>query len=692
MSIERNILRQLEKGEFQAVEDEWLAATSQRLEDLDYFVGIARALIGHGEESRAAALLEVLDDQLSEQQLWAARLELLRRSGAVWISKPEKLHTTILGTLRQLHGQHSSFDDMAEKLGLKRAPQDIPKTWEKVDRLLNLISFDIGQVVWMEGKGAGRITEINMDLESFRVDFEVHKGLAVGFRAAAKLLRPLPVEHILYRKLEDPEPLRGLIRQDPPQLLRLVLESYDQPRAAKEIRQDLAGIVDEKQWTSWWSAARKHPQVVPDPKNRQAYSWAETNAHAVDSTWAAFTDAEPRQQLELLRREGDRDPDLGARMTRQIQHLADTIHTSEPGLAFEIWHALERASKAPADVAWSPARLLQQDPQRVLAGIQDRTARERAYQLLRQHRDDWARVYLQLLPRETDNRSLNLITSALEEEAGEELGRFFDQLLSKPRAYPAIFAWLAERAAQDEQLQRRNPLVLLQQLLNSLQDDSFAAQRTRLLALVESGGTLPRLLPHLTEEQAASAERAIERAPALQEYQREALRTALHLRFPALRTEPETVGLYALPESIDAKRAEFEHIKSVELPANRKAIEEARAMGDLRENFEYKSARQRHEYLSARLAGLSQELSRVQPIQVQALDGNEVRVGTRVRLADNGGQDRWLTILGPWESKPEEDIISYESELAASMLGLGIGSTVEISGVPFTIREIAPYR
>src|SRR6185436_11628592 len=102
-----------------------------------------------------------------------------------------------------------------------------------------------------------------------------------------------------------------------------------------------------------------------------------------------------------------------------------------------------------------------------------------------------------------------------------------------------------------------------------------------------------------------------------------------------------------------AKSQELHHILAVEIPANRKAIEEARAMGDLRENFEYKSARQRHEYLNARAAALNSDLSRVRLIEIAGMDTSEVRIGTRVQLGDGSGR-RTLTILGPWESRPEE--------------------------------------
>jgi len=142
---------------------------------------------------------------------------------------------------------------------------------------------------------------------------------------------------------------------------------------------------------------------------------------------------------------------------------------------------------------------------------------------------------------------------------------------------------------------------------------------------------------------------------------------------------------------VEAKRAELHQIMSVEIPANRKAIEEARAMGDLRENFEYKSARQRHEYLNARAASLNGDLQRVRLIEPTGMDTSEVRIGTVAHLTGTAGK-RTMTILGPWESKPEEDIISYESDLAKDLLGGKPGDMVRLSGESWTIEKIEPLR
>src|SRR5437763_13955173 len=118
------------------------------------------------------------------------------------------------------------------------------------------------------------------------------------------------------------------------------------------------------------------------------------------------------------------------------------------------------------------------------------------------------------------------------------------------------------------------------------------------------------------------------------------------MKHPQLR-EPQQEPVYSTPDMLEKKRAELQHLRNVEIPANSKALQAAREMGDLRENFEYKAARQRAEYLSARFGELAGEISRVHVVDPAQVDTSAVRVGSKVVL-NNGAVRRDGTILGPW--------------------------------------------
>ncbi|MEM7584378.1 MAG: GreA/GreB family elongation factor [Acidobacteriota bacterium] len=499
---------------------------------------------------------------------------------------------------------------------------------------------------------------------------------------------------MLYQKMVDPEKLVELRDQAPGELLHAVFESYETPLTGAQIKRILAGVVAEKKWNSWWTAARKHPQVIASTRVKRAYEWAESAADAHGAVWQSFEAANPRGRIEQLRRDGARDQDLKSRMSKALAEQAAAHATKDPGLACEIWFALEKSGEpAPATVAWSPQSLVRsvKDPRDMLNGIQARPLRERTYAMVRDAREDWQDLYVQLLSQEKDARALDRLTGALEETVPQQLESFLDQLLSQPKKNPAAFVWFVERAADRPPWLARNPIRMVKQMLWVLNDDTFASfKAARLLPLVESGGTLPRLLSHLDQAQAEEVSNALEKSGSLEEYQRQPLLNAIQLRFPELRKEEEA-PLYATIASIDAKRAEMKELAEVEIPANRQAIEEAREMGDLRENFEYKSARQRHEYLAARASALNHDLTRVRPIDASQVQGDEVVIGSKIKLSSKEGEARVLTILGPWESEPEQDILSNESDMAKSLLGLSPGDDIDLVGVSYRIDSIEPW-
>jgi transcription elongation GreA/GreB family factor len=680
-------------GTLATLEDDWIVEIESSPEDLDYFLSLALPLAAGGEEERARSLLELYDGELRSAARWRTRLDLLRRAGTLAV-RPSRLQKEVAATLEAIWGGKPSFRPMFEHVHLHKTTDDPARLWDRVTRLTSLLVYDVGEVVAMTGQGVGRIAEVNLPLETLKIDFEKKSGVTVGFRAAAKLLKPLPAGHLLRRKLEDPEGLAQLRDGDPPALLRAVLETEGKPLTAGEIREALTGIVGDPQWTSWWAAARRHPQVMVAGGGRQTYRWEASAEGAAASVRLAFARADLRGRMEIFRKNADREEALVAEMAGDLASTAGESAEDESGLAFELWFLLERAGRLPPRLADLADRLTGPggDAKRLLGGIEDRLLRERALGMLRERRSDWVTIFRDQLLRETEPRVLSTVADALREADRAGFERAMDDILAQPRRAPAAFVWLAERAAEDEALRGRAPLRLLQQILTANISDEMSPFRARLRALLEVGSTLPRTFPHLDEEQATSALEAIRRSSALAAYQKDSLSNALVLRFPGLREETSAGPLYSTAAAIAAKRAELKHLTEVEIPANRKAIEEARAMGDLRENFEYKAARQRHEYLNARVASLHRDLGRARPIDFANLDASEVRIGTRVYFLAKDGRSRELSLLGPWDSRPEEGIVSYESEIAQSLLGRAVGEEVDLGESRFRIQKIEAYR
>jgi transcription elongation factor GreA len=126
--------------------------------------------------------------------------------------------------------------------------------------------------------------------------------------------------------------------------------------------------------------------------------------------------------------------------------------------------------------------------------------------------------------------------------------------------------------------------------------------------------------------------------------------------------------------------AEIKHLKQVERPAVIKAISEARAHGDLSENAEYHSAKERQSFIEGRVMELEDKLSRAQVIDVSKLSGKVVKFGATVTVVDEDtDQKSKYQIVGDLEADFAKGRISISSPLARALIGKTSGDTVEVN-------------
>jgi transcription elongation factor GreA len=142
-------------------------------------------------------------------------------------------------------------------------------------------------------------------------------------------------------------------------------------------------------------------------------------------------------------------------------------------------------------------------------------------------------------------------------------------------------------------------------------------------------------------------------------------------------------GLVVTKAMFEEKNRQLAHIMDVEVPANSKEIEYALSQGDLRENAEYKAAKEKQEQLNFQIAKLKEEIERAQQFDPDTINTSKVSFGTKVTLLRQPeGKKEEFTILGPWESDPKNHIISYLSPFGKAIINRTAGETFE-----FVINE-----
>jgi transcription elongation GreA/GreB family factor len=144
--------------------------------------------------------------------------------------------------------------------------------------------------------------------------------------------------------------------------------------------------------------------------------------------------------------------------------------------------------------------------------------------------------------------------------------------------------------------------------------------------------------------------------------------------------------------SLDSVRREYEILVHEKIPANKEAVEIAREQGDLRENSEYKMARQDQDMLLARKAQIEKDLVRAQVVDFSSATEDVVSIGSVVTLVDGKGKMEKFAILGAWDGHPERRILSYQTPLGRALLGKKVGESLAIEGQsPRSIGTIARW-
>lgn len=137
----------------------------------------------------------------------------------------------------------------------------------------------------------------------------------------------------------------------------------------------------------------------------------------------------------------------------------------------------------------------------------------------------------------------------------------------------------------------------------------------------------------------------------------------------------------------------IENLKNVERPRIINAIATARELGDLKENAEYHSAREKQSFIEAQIADFEDKISRAEVIDISKLSGNKIKFGATVTLEDlNSGKKVIYKIVSDFEADIDNGLISSMSPVARFLIGKEVGDEVEIqipSGVvSYEILEI----
>jgi transcription elongation GreA/GreB family factor len=679
----------LETSDYDAVELLVMEKIDNCAADLAVFLPAYKSLVKKHETERALTLVQLHLDSLIASGETASLVQLAQTLLGFWPDcSPARM--VLLNHIRLLYKKSPNIEKVARMLNVANCTgTDILRQFERWAR------YDEGRAVYMSTKGVGRVKEVNLALGVVRIVFNHTDLMSCKIDEAERLCLSLPQGHFLVKKLDSLKELQELAQNDPSALLALLFSSVKTTLSLAEVKTMLGGIISDDKWTSWWSRARKDNRLLVGSGTKPDVSWSDSLDAALAEVKKQFDAAATLDKLDMFQKFGSRTTDFTAYMVDALVVIANKNLESQPSLALEIIFRLDKAIKdGTVAVAFDSDEILKQKEVFLsIDGITDRLARRKAILRIKDVRDDWTDLYGKFLSTESDVQIISIIYETLQTKGNREL---LDQLVSKtlaePLSSPRFFLWLCKEMPSRPELKSKATVVFLLPLLRILDHKLFKGMHPALRKLFDLGEAADWAVAALSSDDAARVLTELTHDNGLEDYRKERIRQEIYTLYPQLH-EKKIVLTYVTKDALEIKRTELQKIVREDLPHNSLEIQRTREYGDLRENFEYHAARARQEMLSSRAKSLHDELNTTRAIDPNTVDVSKISIGTRVLLKEQGGSGESIEImvLGPWDSDPAKNILSYTSVAGEAMLYAKVGSEVAYNERKWVIEKIAVW-
>ena len=293
----------------------------------------------------------------------------------------------------------------------------------------------------------------------------------------------------------------------------------------------------------------------------------------------------------------------------------------------------------------------------------------------------------------------------------ELIKKYFKKWLDEQVLFGPVIYWIVDNRNKSDYSDILQDLIsedLFSALLAAI--DNCALQRetivtTAKIALAEKLDTdrelVADLLRNSTPETARDLAQTLLLNQGFEDLTKKSILARFIKKFPtvqslvASKAEAQDMRIYVSEWSLAARREELEDIVKNQLPASKIAIEAARELGDLRENSEYKMAREHDELLCARRAQLERDISSANVFDFSTTPKDKVGIGSIVSLKSDKGEALTCSIMGAWDSNTEKNVFSYQTPLAQAILEHKVGETVETNInnhiTKWTIESLSRY-
>jgi transcription elongation GreA/GreB family factor len=575
--------------------------------------------------------------------------------------------------------------------------------------------------------GAGKVIDWDLPGKKVTIDFEKSTGQTMELQFAFQKTEWIGPDDFRAKKIEQLEELRALSKSDPLALIVHLLESHGGSMTGDALEKELSGaVIPEAGFKKWWDTTKKSLResrlaAVPQKRTEPIILRVgdRSPAEALVADFEAARDIKGMiRALEAIAADigaFENDTESLKRLLNDIDEGAKKAARVQLGQALQLVAARDEvigSSKAleldPSAVRLSDL-LLSADPTRLAeeAGTLPSGRQRAVYEAFpNAFADDWVSKIVQVFDR-VGARGVTEIARILQErDAMPALVTHLRSAIARRALGPDALIWVCrERKGPSQEIFSADVGAAV---LNLLENDHLSdgpRKTSRLQSLLgDDKSLLTDLVDIMDVNEARNFGRRLLDCPVFGDLEKKSLMARIIKARPETAElvngvnakRPEEVLLVSW-ESLEKKKAELDDIIRNKIPQNLNDVKIARSYGDLRENFEYKSAKDLEKYLGLRRNALEKEIANSRGTDFKGSDASKVNIGTVVTLTNTAGVEIVMTVLGAWDSEPETKTVSYLSEVGKVLVGREPGDTVQVRDEltelmgELTIRLIKPF-
>jgi transcription elongation GreA/GreB family factor len=549
--------------------------------------------------------------------------------------------------------------------------------------------------------GFGQIKTVDTVFARFTIDFPNKPGHAMDLAFAAESLKPISKDHILARKASDLESLRQMAATNHLELVRLVLNSFAGKATADQIQQVLVPDVIRDDWKKWWEAAKRelkkdgHFQVPLKKTEPIVYQVKEVSLQQrLLEEFRAAKGLKARITVagELLKNAHDlSDKEAAAKeVLPALNSEIASYQRTQPAVALEAIFVRDdirqMGALPPAEGEIGSNAIWSQELK--LGPLMENMPAAKHRRALESFKaatpDRWHETVRNTLNSASAKLAREFASLLIHEGKFNELKETLAKLISQHTANSELLLWLA-KDRNDSFADILGPEVF-RAMLTAMERDQFNEKRSNRLRdfILDDQELLVELIGSADLEVIKDLTRALQLSPCFDDMDKRSLLARIVKSYPAIQSlisgeqAKQDTTLVVSWESLERRKNEYHELVEKKIPANSKEIAIARSYGDLRENHEYKAAKEMQKILMRRKAELETQLVRARGTDFANPRTDVVSMGTVVRSIDmQTNAAEHFTILGAWDSDPEQGVVSYLSPVAQSLLGKKVGDEVE---------------